>query len=132
MLQDIKDYLVAHGVTTPISISRLPDTEALESSDKIALFQYNGDDPIFVPEYPTVKYERPRLNVLTRSEDPDLAKSYAQTVFLLLSAIVNTSINGHFFQRVKPNGSPFLLQRDEMDRTIYSTNYSVWKEAVSE
>lgn len=129
LLQDMKDYLVDQGVTERIMVLRMPDEEPQGATDIISLFQYGGDEPLFVPENPDIQYDRPRLQVLTRSDDPDIAGGIAHRVRQLLSRIVNMDINGHHYLRITPNGSPFLLQRDEAERTIWSANYRVWKDA---
>lgn len=127
MLDDIKAKLVAQGVSTTITISRVLDTNQ-DAETLIALFQYTGPDPTRVPEQSIPKYEYPRLQILCRSVKDQDAESLAYRCFREVTQIINETINGHVYQSVSASGSPFELMRDEEDRSIWACNYRVFRE----
>lgn len=129
MLDDMKDKLVAQGVTETIKLSRVGDVGNDSGTDtQIALFQYSGVDPVYVPEQPKPKYEYPRLQVLTRSVRDQDAEALAYECFNILSQVTNEVINTHNYIKVAPVGSPFMLQRDEEERSIWACNYRITRE----
>jgi len=129
MLDDVKAYLVANGVTNEIMISRMPDVEPGGAENTtVSLFQYGGIEPEFVhDDVNKAAMENPRLQVHCRAIQDQDAEAQAYVIWNLLSRVVNATINGHEYVRISPITSPFNLQRDEADRSIWTCNYRVRK-----
>lgn len=129
ILDDVRSYLITAGVVQPIFLSRIQDVNpGATELTIIGLFQYTGVDPIYVPEQNKPKYENPRLQILVRSKDDANAEIVAYQVFDLVSQVTNEVINTHNYQKISPLGSPFMLMRDEEERSIWACNYRIFRE----
>lgn len=128
MLNDVEHHLITNGVTAPIMLSRMPDVEPDAPEEiTISLYQYGGIDPEFVHDDPNPAMENPRLQVNCRAVRDQDAEAQAYVIWRLLSPVVNAVINGHEYVRITPITSPFFLQRDEADRSVWTCNYRVRK-----
>lgn len=76
---------------------------------------------------PTI--EMPRAQVLTRHARPDIAKTTSRTVWAALGAIPEGVLGGgdKRWLRCELLQSPFLVGRDENDRTLVGFSIQVWK-----
>lgn len=116
---DVKAYLVANGQGTNLFMGLLPPNP----DDAVALYQYTGLRPDFVHNTATISRDRPALQVQVRSLVYATARDRAMAIYALLAQVVNATLSGTVYQRIEPLGSPFLLERDRNQRTVYAANY---------
>ena len=129
LLAELGAYLATEGVGTvgtDIFYGTLPATpEAC-----VALFEYGGIAPEHNLGTTALRYEMPRVQVLTRHGTYLTGIKKAQDVTNAFAAIANSTISEVYYLHVEPLQSPFLLDRDQNDRWIFACNYQVRK-AVS-
>lgn len=123
LVTDVKAYLVAQGQATNTFMGRLPDTP----DSATAIFQYAGRNPLFVHNTAGISIDRPALQILNRATTYAEAEARALALYALLAAVVNTTMGSTTYQRVEPLAAPFLLNRDELDRTVFAQNHYVMK-----
>jgi minor capsid protein len=78
----------------------------------------------------TVEYERPTLQILSRSTIYSTARSRAQTAYTILDGLANVNLptsTGPLYLDFAANQPPFFLQRDANDRYICAVNFGVRK-----
>lgn len=121
---DLHDYLSTVTNVDDIFIGGLPE----RPSNVVTIEQYPGTPPEFIPEQSGPAYEHPSIQVRARSLDPTWAEERAQELFRKLSVIVNMTINGTRYQRVKAISSPFFMGNDQNDRSNWVVNFAVHKE----
>lgn len=123
LVADVDVYLGTLSLDANTFRGRLP-----ESPDSAtALIPYAGRAALFVHNLPTISIDRPALQVLCRAKTFADAEARASALYAVLSAVVNLDLNGTRYQRIEPLGSPFLLERDANDRTVFAMNLYVMK-----
>lgn len=81
----------------------------------------------------SVAWERPSLQIISRSTVYTTARTNAQTAYVLLDGLAGRNLptaTGTTYLDITAAQPPFSLGRDENERFLVSTNYNVWK-AVS-
>lgn len=101
--------------------------EAPDSS--VAFYQYPGEPDIETMDGP--KVERPRLQVMVRDVDNDIAERRSVLIRNILRTIKGVTINGVYYHKVTPVASPGPIGPDVANRFRWTTNYSVWKDVDS-
>lgn len=71
--------------------------------------------------------ERPRVQVVVRSNAYSTGRTKANDVFRLMDGLRERTINGVTYKWAAAIQSPFLMARDENDRALIACNYEVWK-----
>lgn len=77
-----------------------------------------------------VAFERPGLQILSRSSDYSTARSRAETAYTILDGLAGRNLptaTGTRYLEISAVQAPFFSGRDENDRFIVSTNYLAWK-----
>ena len=77
-----------------------------------------------------VAFERPGLQILSRSTLYATARTRAETAYTILDGLSGRSLptaTGINYLEITAVQAPFFTGRDENDRYIVSTNYDVWK-----
>ncbi len=123
LVEDVSAFLTTQGQGANLYLARLPDNP----DDVAALYQYAGRSPLFVHDKAGIDIERPALQVLVRSRVYATAQARAYAIHTLLVAVVNSTLGSTLYQRIEPLASPFLLDRDQNDRTVFAANYHAWK-----
>lgn len=123
LVADVDVYLGTLSLDANTFRGRLPDTP----DSATALFQYAGRAPLFVHNTAGISIDRPALQILNRAKSYAEAEARALALYAALSAVVNLTLNGTTYQRIEPLGSPFLLERDANDRTVFGANYYCMK-----
>lgn len=123
LVEDVASFLSAHSQGTNLYLGRLPDSP----DDVAAVYQYAGRSPLFVHDKAGIDIERPALQVLVRSRVYATAQTRAYAIYTLLAAVVNATLGSTLYQRIEPLASPFLLDRDQNDRTVFAANFHAWK-----
>jgi hypothetical protein len=131
VLTDVADLLVTDGIVTADQcfLSELPDTPSTPAT-VVVMYETPGMAPGFVHGKMGPAYEYPRLRVLVRSIDYETSYNKAQAIFRLLGSVVNTTLGGVWYLRIKPMASPAQVQRDQNDRILMMMDFQVSKESV--
>lgn len=101
-------------------------------SECCALVEYGGMPPMRTQNEGAIPSsaqgaEMPRFQLIVRSSDYEAGRTFIQSLWDLLDAIVNRDVNGTFYQRVAALQSPFMLERDDNDRWIFVANFQASK-----
>jgi hypothetical protein len=136
LLDDMASFLVAklvgtlwNGSTGTIFLGSMPDS-SVEPNAVIVLLEDSGSRPyetMGTDSRPVI--EQPRLTVLTRGEPSEYVEARGTCVaaWRQLCLIANETVNGTYYQRVAPLGSPAPLDRDENDRWTFMASFDVMR-----
>ena len=132
LLDDIADLLSSGGIGTVgstanwgIFTGRRPDFP-----DKVvSVFEYGGAGSLHAMASGAglAVAERPRVQVVVRSNAYSTGRTKANDVFRLMDGLRERTINGVTYKWAAAIQSPFLMARDENDRALIACNYEVWK-----
>lgn len=128
LLADVGAYLDGQMASltlgTNLFLGRLPD-----SPDKcVGLFEYGGASPINTLGSDAMPpMELPRLQVLSRDVAYSDARALAISVWAVIEGILNETLSGTMYQRVTAVQSVFPLERDSVQRVVFSQNFQVFK-----
>jgi len=127
LVEELGQYLQQRGhgtLGTNLWLYQLPDTPDI----CVAVRSYEGMDPLASQNdaYPGI--ERPRLQIAVRSTDISAAMTAAWAIWRDLARITNEIVNGAFYVSVRPLQSPFIIERDGMNRWVIAANFEAWKE----
>ena len=131
VLDALAAYLQIQGQGMPgedIFLSRLPDGPG--SIDRCAaLIEYQGTAPEFTHDISGIAYNNARVQLTVRDAPSEYAaaRAWAETINQALARIVNQTLSGVFYLAVIPLSEPFLMRRDELDRPIIASNFSILK-----
>ena len=131
LLDDVATYLAANStrltVGTNLTKAFMPDTP----STCTTLYETGGLFPLhYFSTSQTRGYERPGLQVLSRSTDYQTARTVLEDVFTLLDGLANTTLpttSGIAYVMVDAVQSPFLVDRDQNDRFRLAVNFTITK-----
>lgn len=117
---EICNYLVSQGVTTHLDEIRLPDSPI----PAIAVIENVGLAPETIQDSRIPVIEHPRMQILCRDVDPQVAYDNAWTIYRILANLTNSALmnNGIFVMLFEVSQPPFLVERDRNDRPIYGFN----------
>ena len=128
ILDDIGGYIntnTSFTLGTDFFLSLLPDTP----DNCVALFESGGVAPQYTQgSTGTPVIERPELQVITRHTSYETGRANANTVYLLLTAITNATINSNLYYRIEAAASPAMFQRDDSRRVLFTTNFNVMRD----
>jgi Bacteriophage minor capsid protein len=125
MIDDVLDHLEGWGVGTR-AISLFAGGFADESADTcVAVLETAGLPGEQTHDIVGIAYERPGLQVLTRSKDYDTARDRARLAYDAMASVVNRLIGSTGFLAIIPRTPPFYIGRDENERAMFSCNYDV-------
>lgn len=131
LLDDLGVFLEGLALVTVGTDLQL-GTLDLEPSECCALIEYAGDQPLRNQSEGAARSgaqtgERPRIQLLCRSETYSAGRSLIQSIWSALDGIVNQTINGVWYVRVRALQSPFLLETDQNGRYMFGANFEVTK-----
>jgi hypothetical protein len=137
LLDDVASYLTTNttvftvgGTTGNLSLEQQLDTQPdtlvtlLEQPGLPNAYAFSTGNPV------EVVYERPNMQVLSRSTDPVVARSRVQTVYRKLDGLTSTTINGIRYYEFVAVQAPFQIGRDDNQRHLWSLNFNI-KKAVA-
>lgn len=103
-----------------LDYANIPDTV-------VGLYEPSGLAPthVFSTGTGTRLWNRPTLQILSRSTSYQTARANAQTLYDLLDGAVSTTMNSNRYTSVDALSAPFSIGRDTDDRFLVSCNYSV-------
>lgn len=120
---DIRDYLIANGITTPIYLGEVQDNSNI-SSNAIWCRGYSGRAPDRVFGTNTeVRYHKVQILVRGNPEDYSLSESICDAIYALLQSSRPTG-----YQDCKAMQSEFTeLGEDENTRLYWTCNFELMK-----
>lgn len=122
LVDDLKDILVANSLGvfgTDLFVTRAPE----EPNTLTAILPYGGQGPARTHSGTDRRF--PRVQVLTRSMDPEVAYQKADAVRAVFVAYPQTQIGPRVYEAIIPLGEPQPLLRDTQGRTPVVVNYEV-------
>lgn len=141
MLDDIFTYIVAQSTAftkwagTSGNIGKAIMLDGTAAPDTfVSLYESQGLASAMTFSTSTgsvsVVFERPRLQLISRSSDYATARSNAETIFVLLNGLSKKlpTSTGTLYLSIEAVQSPFHIGRDENDRHMVSCNFQVEKE----
>lgn len=123
-MEDIGTRLQTAGIGTlgtNLFLQMLPNTP----DACVAVIEYQGLQPQDVLGGQTLpKWERPRLQVISRGVKDDFAaaRSKAEDAYRSLYTVVNLTVNGTYYLRVTVQQTPFLMEVDSLKRPLFVFN----------
>jgi hypothetical protein len=129
VLEEVGAFLAAAGlgvIGADLFLGKLPNDPPACG----AVYEYGG----FAPEgqfgASGIRHETPAIQVVFRGEPHDYAgpRAKAKTAFVALTNVETQSLSGTFYHWIHAQQSPFLLQRDDAERTLIACNYLCEKE----
>lgn len=131
VLEDLGVYLEGLAlvtVGTNLILGHLPASPIV----CCALLEYGGDPPLRNQSEGAARSgaqsgERPRIQLLCRSESYVAGRSLIQSIWEALDGVVNQTINGTSYVRVAALQSPFFLEFDDNKRYLFAVNFTVTK-----
>jgi len=126
ILEDLGGYLDTQLSTvtlgTNLFYSLIPETV----SNCIALFENSGTAPTFTMGTNGLpQLERPQLQFLVRDASYSTGRDLSDSIYRVLTAITNQTINSHVYLRVEAVATPALLERDANRRSVFTCNFDV-------
>jgi hypothetical protein len=95
---------------------------ASNTVDATVIREYAGSEPEYVLGEASVKLVKPRVQVQVRAVRSADARQRIMVVFDVLTRVVNQTLSGTFYVKIRPIQSPFWMQRDENDKHIWVFN----------
>jgi hypothetical protein len=129
LITDIDDYLTTSGVTTSIYRGRQPS----DPSTVLTIYETGGAAPVHAMSGSpgTAVAEQPTIQVVARSTSYSTARTDADQCFDLLDGLYQKTINGTRYLYVEALQSPFMLERDDQERTRIACNYRIVKDLTA-
>lgn len=124
--EDIRDYLVAQGVTGLIMVGVLPTS----LTAGIGVLTYYGHAPILAMG--TVVERRVMLQVHIRGEEDGVQAliTKAEQVFSILAFAINVSINGHTYDKIVANNDLIQMKPETNELPGIMINIEAWKRGL--
>jgi len=135
LLDAVATYLVANttltvgGTTGTLAKAQMLDTQP----DTVAvLYETGGAASEYAFSTSTgqaqVIYERPNLQLLSRSATYQTARTVAETVYTTLDGLGDMTMSGTRYLDVDAVQAPFSIGRDKQERELVSVNFRIRKE----
>jgi hypothetical protein len=126
LLEDLGGWLDSQLGTLTLGTNFFYSLMPENVSNCAALYQNTGAPPSFTMGSNNLPIlERPQIQFLVRNSSYTTANSLSDSMYRVLTAIANQTINGRRYLRVEAIGFPALLERDSNNRAIFSCNFDV-------
>lgn len=138
LLDDIAVYLAANvaglsvwnGSAGNIWKGIMPDQDGTGTPTyTVAVCELPGGAPVELMGGGQPAIERPGLSIFSRAASGEYteAKQLARSIWRALTLVVNTTVNGTYYERIEATASPYVDDRDEAGRVTFGQNFSVWR-----
>lgn len=126
---EVATFLASNGIGvlgTSMFLGKLPETP----DTAIGLFETGGAPPQSGFGVSGIQHERPSLQLRFRGapRDTEGPRARAQTAYRLLMTVQGQTLSGTLYLWLRPAQSPFVLERDGNDRTVWTFNVNAEKE----
>lgn len=139
MLDDVATYLAAQSTALSILSGSTGNlVKAIWPADSptelVGLFETPGSATAFefsTGSSPSVLYQAPSLQILSRSTSAQIARQNIYAAFDLLDGYTGNlpTSTGTRYVQIVADQAPFQADRDANQRFVYSVNFTVWREA---
>lgn len=128
MLGEVGTYLDAQLVALTAGTNLFGGVLPEDPVEAVAIFENTSVGPVETQGGATAPVmERPRLQVIVRSDDYAKGRLLIEQVYKTLQVVVNTTMSGTLYYRIASVDMPELLDRDSRQQPIFSCNFDVWK-----
>lgn len=119
---DVRNYLIAQGVTDTVKIGALPLTP-----DVVVAVIASGGSPPRVAMGPTVLQRELSVQVLSRAAQDgyQACETLALQVHTILLTVGPVTLNGTVYRLIEAVDEPAYLGTDENERPMFSANYDL-------
>lgn len=115
-------YSGKFALGTNLFLSLLPETPDV----CMAVYEQGGGPPVFT--FGTTQIVQPTMQVITRHTSYETGRTDAQELFEIFVDLAEQTINSVKYHRIEPVSSPALFQRDNNNRVLFTTNFTVMRE----
>ena len=125
------DELAAYLATVSPSLGLIVKGSMPATSDVcLSLQEYGGAPPTTGFGTPGLQYEMPGVQILARGVAHDYQEPRAriERAYQALAKVQGTTLSGTKYLMVRPQQSPFLLERDGNERCVFAVNCLAEKE----
>lgn len=130
IVEEIANYLNVLGVAT-LGTDLFMHVSPDEPDDLMLVNEYAGDEPEFVQDQLRVDLENPRIQIVVRSERPEVGRALAEQAYQALMDIRNDVLSGTRILWCRPSDTPAMIGRDDSGRFLTTVNFRVKKELSS-
>ena len=132
LMNDIAEYLEAQSTRLTVGVNLTKSFQPPTPDTVTTLIESGGVFPLhaFSTGGNTRMYERPSLQVLSRSTSYETVRAVMEDVFTILDGIANTELptsTGVRYAAIDAAQSPFAIGRDSNDRFEMSVNFTIMK-----
>lgn len=129
LLLELTTYLATQGVGTVgtnLFAGFMPDTPHACGT----LYEYGGAPPDLGFSYPGIQHENSAVQMVFRGNPTDYSspRAKSETVYRLFTSMKPGLLTGTKYLQIRANQSPFLMQRDGLQRVYIVCNYICLKE----
>jgi hypothetical protein len=127
VLSEIRAFLLTQGfVSASLFIGTMPDLPDACA----ALYEYGGAPPTKGFGVPGLKYEMPGVQIVTRGAAWDYTgpRDQIEIAFKKLPTIQAMTLSGTKYLMLRPQHSPYLLERDAKNRVKFTCSFLAEKE----
>lgn len=122
---DIASHLASNGIGT-LGADVFANVEPSSPDSVTTVYDTGGQQPVLYDE----DLRSPTIQIRTRDHDYDAAYDRQQSIFALLNAITDTTIDEHRYIGVWLTSDVLAPGRDENNRHILTSNYRIERHAT--
>jgi hypothetical protein len=138
-IEEVSNYIAAQSTVFAVapSSTSIPlwsgDIDDVSPATAVGIYESGGAAPQY-QHANVVSYERPSIQVITRSTSYVTAKANADRIWDILSTVTGVDITKTDstgvtnYITITPNQSPFEIGKDSLQRQRFSCNYFIQKE----
>ena len=127
LIEEIGQFIEDEGLATQATDLFIGDMPQTAPDTATAVVETAGLVPLFAHDTIGVNVEQASFQVYTRAVTYSAARGLAESIFVALNKLVNTTLSGTTYPRVAAIQSPFSLGRDDNHRAQIVCNYTVRK-----
>lgn len=127
VLSEIRAFLIANGfASATLFIGTMPDLPDACA----ALYEYGGGSPSKAFGFPGLRYEMPGVQIITRGIAWDYTgpRDQIEVAFKKLPTIQGATLSGTRYLMLRPQHSPYMLERDAKNRLRFTCSFLAEKE----
>jgi len=114
-------YAGKYALGTNLFLSLMPE----DPDVCMAVYEQAGVQPVIT--FGATQITQPAMQVITRHTSYETGRVDAQEMFEIFVDIAEQTINSNTYHRIAPIASPAMYQRDNNNRVLFSTNFSVMR-----
>jgi len=127
LIEEIGQFIEDEGLASQATDLFIGDMPQTAPDTATAVVETAGLTPLFAHDINGVNLEQPSFQIYNRAVAYSVARALAQSIFVALNKLVNTTLSGTIYPRVVAIQSPFSLGRDDNHRAQIVCNYTTRK-----